>query len=282
MTSVDEIRAGMDLTQVLKQVHSGLLLTPQLRNYFDAGNTPRVNVKLRPHPLDKAPGDGWFHPSTHPLWSERSLYHYLAEPENLTPDKPHYALTMSRDFGSMGHVYVQSALAELGLLPKDLQKCTVCPPALRCAEPGVIDEEVGMRGHMDGILALPGEPRGGDLFELKTAGEFGGMKVRGLEDLDTEGFKVKFPEYYAQDQCYMKMSGRRRTIVVFIILGYPWETREFHVPYDPSYVDKIWEKLAAVRQAVADQSPGHCWCSSKERTKCRARFLCGGTNVAAG
>lgn len=272
--------ADLDLGQTLKRHEQGLLVLPLLENLVEALGTPKVVIRFRPHPLDKAPGDGWFHPSTHPLWSARALYEYLVNPEKLVPDKPSFEIVMSRDIGSATHEYVQAGMRQMGLLPKDLQACTTCPPERKCTEPGVQDETVGVRGHMDGVCALPGRPRGGDVLELKTNGDQGARKMLTIEDLDLDGFKEKFPDYYAQAQCYQKMSGRRNTVLVMLNLGMPWHRREFHIPFDRPYVNRIWEKFADVRQAVANQQPPRCDCPLARRTKCRARRLCGGLRAA--
>jgi hypothetical protein len=274
--TIEQMMAGADLSQSLKEATSGLEILPLVRNYFDAGRRPKVNIKLHPHDLDGVAGDGWFHPSTHPNWSERALYEYLLNPEKLIGESPAMSSTLAQDFGSMSHLYIQAAMAEMKLLPKDLQQCHVCAPERRCTEPGVRDEVVGSRGHADGILALPRRPRGDTLFEFKSAGEWGGKKMMTLDHLDNEGFRAAWPDYYAQAQSYLHMSGRPRSIVLMVGLGFPFHMREFHIEYNRKFITEIWAKYARVRQAVADQRPCPCDCFRSERSKCAASRLCRG------
>jgi hypothetical protein len=267
------ILSGM-LRSTLKDFTAGLEVLPLINNYFNAGNRPDVNFRLTPHPLDQVAGDDWFHPSTHPTWDERALYHYLTEPENLFPDPPDMSSTLAKDFGSMCHQYIQGAMENIGILPRDLQACQSCPPEKDCREPGFEDPEVGTRGHADGILDLPNRVRGEALFEFKSAGDFGGRRMLKLDNLDVDGFRETWPDYYAQAICYQKLSGRRLSIVLMMGLGFPFHLREFHIPYDMAYANEIWGKYARVRQAVADQRPEVCGCDRNKRAGCPARRLC--------
>lgn len=274
MTSEAEILASMDLRHALRNHGRGQLIWPLLNNYFNAGRAPNVIIERHPHPLDLVAGDGWFHPSSHPTWSESALYHYLVEPENLAYEHVDLATRLSWDVGHMTHDYIRAAMDEIGILPKVLQKCTLCPPEANCNEPGVMDEEIGMRGHLDGILSLPGREYGGDLFDLKTTGDQGSFRMKQIMDLDLEAFKEQYPGYYAQMQCYLKMSGREQMILCMIQLGMPWAVREFHIPHDRLYTHRLWAKLARVREAVANRKPAFCGCDKKARPRCRAQKLC--------
>ena len=280
MSADADIIASMDLGATLRAHGRGQIVWPLINNYFNTGRTPSMAAvadrlsRLGAHPLDLVAGDGWFHASTHPLQSESALYHYLVEPENLVAEHIDMPKRLSFDVGSMTHAYIQTAMDEIGILPAVLQKCTTCQPERHCDEPGVMDEEIGMRGHLDGILALPGREYGGDLFDLKTTGERGSMSMKRLLDLDLEAFKEQYPGYYAQMQCYLKMSGREQMILCMIMLGMPWVVREFHIPHDRRYTHRLWAKLARVREAVAHRRPPVCGCPEKTRARCAAHKLC--------
>lgn len=274
--SVEELIAGLDVGAAMKETTKGLLVKPLLRTFISDGHLPEVTVRFKNHPLDHAPGDGWFHPSTHPLWAERPLWHYLVEPEKLPYEQRDYSGTMAVTIGSAVGQLFEGALREMGLLPADLQVCHVCPPERKCIEPGVEDAEAGEHGHMDGILALPNRTRGGDILELKTGGRFGSRKMYSIGDLNLEAFKKAWPDYYAQIQSYLRMSEREMAVLLMVELGFPFEMLEIHVPYDMEFCSTIRRKYLDVRQAVADQRPPACMCSSSERKSCAAQLLCGG------
>lgn len=97
-------------------------------------------------------------------------------------------------------------------------------------------------------------------------------KARRLADLDLEAFKKVCPDYYAQVQEYMRMTGYRQALVVFVVLGYPWEIIEVQVPYDPMHALQVASKYRAVREAVAVGEPPRQCCGSP--SGCGARVLC--------
>ena len=127
---------------------------------------------------------------------------------------------------------------------------------------------------MDGVLDLTSiaQDRGPEyqypIFEFKTTG----VKFIGLNDLDIEAYRKKWPEYYAQNQEYMRLSGRRLVIVLIFGMGYPWEMREVHVPWDPQFALGIRDKYLRVRQQVADQAPSRDCCGTPK--SCPARGVC--------
>jgi hypothetical protein len=134
----------------------------------------------------------------------------------------------------------------------------------------VVDFEAGSRGHMDGLLDLsamstPNSAFDNPVFEFKT---FSSRKT--MEDLDLDEYRRRYPEYYAQNQEYMRMSGRRMCIVLFMFMGFPWEMTEIHVPYDAAFAGQVRQKYLDVRQAAADQIDVGC-CNLKG---CPAWGLC--------
>jgi hypothetical protein len=261
--------AGLDFRGALKDVRKGVLLKPLVTNYLcDVPDLEWPGMPRRD--FGDRPPDGWFHPSTHPVWPERALYEYLAHPGTLLRRDSDYMRTLSLAFGISMHGFFRYLLGRAGLLPAELQRCTACPAGTVCEEPGVCDEEAGERGHLDGVLALP-RRWGEDIYELKTAT---GYKLAKLADLDEATFRDKWPEYWLQQQSYQRMSGRRRTVVLIVSLGYPWDMREIHVHYDQAAARAVREKYLRVRQAVADQRPPRCGCFAAQATSCGARGVC--------
>lgn len=263
-----------DFSGAMRDLSQGLLVKPVLHNYLFDARFPDFDLAFRNHAMERAP-DNWFHPSTHPMWHERVLYQYLADPTSLPPEKKKYMGTLAVTLGTAAHQLVEVSLTDAGIRPARLQTCEMCPPSANCTEAGVMDAELGERGHMDGVLSFDGYPNVPEekmepIFEFKTShDEFG--RLTSLRDLDTEAFKKKWPVYYAQVQRYLKMSRRRVAIVLMMEMVYPFTMREFHITYDVAFNARIDAKYRTVRQAVADQRPPLC-CGSKA---CDAALACG-------
>ena len=290
---------GLDFGATMRDVTKGLLVKPVLHNYLYDAAFPDFDVKFRNHAMEREP-DGWFHPSTHPLWSAGALYRYLtAPPAEFPVEHKQYMNTLSITVGTAFHGFFEVCLEDAGIRPRHLNRCEVCPrecPAPKgrgkvkvcgcpfddgplsplglhqvgCTEPGVVDFETGSRGHMDGVLDLsslstPSEAYDQPVFEFKTS------SARSIfDDLDLEAYREKYPTYYAQNQEYMRITGRRMAIVLFMTMGFPWEMREIHVPFNPAFAADVRHKYLTVRQAVADQTPVAC-CNLKG---CPAWDLC--------
>lgn len=265
--------AGIDFSASMRDAQAGLLLKPILHNYLFDAKFPDYSIDFINHEMEREP-DGWFHPSTHPLWHPRVLYQYLSQPHLMRIEKKEYMGTLSVTIGTAMHGFVQMCLEDAGVLPKALQVCTVCDPALPLHEPGVIDEDAGERGHMDGLLdfsslSVVSRELESPVFEFKTSNL---MKLAKLHDMDLEHYKKTWPDYYAQNQSYMRMSGRRMVVVLFLGMGYPWDMKEVHVPYDAGFSQQVRQKYLDVRQAVADQRPLAQCCGSTKT--CPAGRIC--------
>lgn len=232
----------------------GVVVAPLIRLYLSEGNFPPGRLVKMPEQGTRPP-DGWFHPSTHPTMDERKLYHYLADPDRWVPEPWSWEGRMSVTVGTLMHGVVETLLEDLGVWQMPTGTCPCClrphgrGPGL-CAEPGVADEVLGRRGHMDGVLLL--RMLGMVGFDLKTINHFSVLK---MPDMDVEFIKIKYPYYYAQMQEYMALSGLRIMIMVFMGMGYPWHIREVHIPYDEGFVLALEGKYRRVREAVAAGEP---------------------------
>ena len=259
----------------VRDVSRGLMVKPTLQTYLFDAKFPAFKLHFPKQQMERAP-DNWFHPSTHPMWHEKVLYQYLASPGTFPVEKKQYFGTLSVTMGKVMHEFVQMCLTDTGIMPKALQRCTMCPPEKKCGEAGFADEELGERGHVDGLLDLTSlgphvtEEKAFPVLEFKTSHDNFG-RLSSIEDLDLEAFKAKWPVYWAQQQRYLKLSGRRYSIVLFMEQAYPWVMREFHVPIDHEFNAAIDAKYRRVRQAVADQQPPLC-CGAKG---CVASKICG-------
>lgn len=264
--------AGLDFSEAMSDVKKGLLLKPLMQTYFNNGKFPKHTMKFEnTHDLAHGP-DGWFHPSTHPTWNEKQLYTYLVHPQMLRQERMDYVGYLNVTIGSAMHSFLQCCMGKMGLLPKDLQQCQSCLPARKCKEPGYSSQELNERGHLDGILALPGRARGGDIFEFKTSGPK--TKLSQLEDLDLEGLKRVAPYYYHQQLAYQRLSGIHHSVMFVMTLGHPWPMKEFHIPFNLADSNEIVAKYRSVLQRAADQRPPLCMCPKSKVNACPAAGEC--------
>jgi hypothetical protein len=263
--------AGIDFRRAMREVAQGLLVKPILENYLEQATSIRFpGVPKRE--LGSRPPDGWFHPSTHPTWCRRALYVYQVHPGRVPAERMAYMNVLSVTVGTAMHGLDQWCLAQAGVLPKELQRCTV-DERCRLGEPGFLDERTRTRTHADGLLALPGRIPGQDLLEIKTVGESAAIRARHLRDLDLDLFRQLWPKYYAQANEVQRVSGRRQTVYLIQDLGYPWTMREIHQPFDRELAARTEEKYLDVLQAVADQRPPAHSCAPKEEKTCIGRFV---------
>ena len=240
----------------------GCLVKPLFHQFIQ---DPKANTKLnllveRPMPR---PPDGWFHASQHPLMGERELYQWItgqAEPEEMD-----YKSLMSVFMGTLGHAVNEAFLDWMGVsVPLPPGPCPACgrprralrarPSSRYCTEHGAVHEATMARCHLDAILEFSGQKLTWDMdlsqahgYDFKTIYPMGLGKVR---DMDLDAFKAKWPHYWAQMQECMRIRGLRRYIVFFLSQGFPWDTREFHIPFDPGFAAETEAKYLAVLSHV--------------------------------
>lgn len=255
--------------RIVTDLSSGTVLKPLLHSYLFDAEFPGIEMsipKVDGHDLAFGP-DGWFHPSTHPLLGERFLWYYLNEPQAIIPEQKEYMGTLSILIGKLMHTFIQTCLADMGVLVAPTMQ-----QILDGEEPAITDEEARSRGHYDGELELviPAHPSiQRQLFEFKTRSPMAKLP----DDLDLEWFKVKHPAYYAQVQEYMRMTGLRLAVVLMMWMGFPWELREFHVPYEPHFAQGVADKYRRVLVATSEPSPC-CAPGSAAAKSCAARGIC--------
>lgn len=238
----------MSFETAAKFAAKGCLVKPHLLQFFQ---DPGIDFSFRLNfqTVQDRPYDGWFHSSSHPSMTEEQLYHYLTSPvvRDLTA-RADYVTRMSRLFGTTAHGIVRSALTQMRLLlPLPPGPCIACglPRSSKtgkiiCEEHGAIDTVMHSRGHLDGILDLKQDGIRG--FDLKTIKMFGKYGLKEAPDMELEYFMVTWPKYYAQGQDYMRMTGLRQFIVLFMVLGNPWEFREYQFDFDPDYARGIEDR----------------------------------------
>ncbi|MFF7198223.1 hypothetical protein ACFZAM_31505 [Streptomyces sp. NPDC008079] len=220
-------------------------------------------VTFEGYTAQRAP-DGWFHPSSHPTLDERKLYYYLTESDSWADDLFDYGPRMSVLMGSATHDIFQHTMINIGLLlkPKGICRCCLRPHGVgpgECNEWGVSDAALRRRGHIDGLLTLPGWGVGEGVFDLKTCSP---PVIRGIQDHDLGAFKKKWPKYYGQAQEYLALTGKLQAMVLFLAMSEGWEMREFTIPRDDVYIAALERKYRSVLNHVeAGVAPPVACCS---------------------
>lgn len=142
-----------DFSQSVREVTKGCLVKPVLHNYLFDAKFPSFSLHFEKQEMERRP-DGWFHPSTHPLWSVPALYRYIRFPDTFPVERKQYMSTLSVTIGKVMHEFIAICLTDAGVMPAELQVCKMCPPEVGCGEPGFSLPEIGDRGHLDGLLDL--------------------------------------------------------------------------------------------------------------------------------
>lgn len=247
-----------DLTfkKLLSGVAEGEVVIPVIRAALWNPSFKSFSVEVRG--FEARPPDGWFHPSTHPLWTERQLYYYLTNPGQQQEElfDPHSTMAVTQ--GHFWHSLIGTVGREAGLFTG--------------VEVSVKDERTGSRGSMDATLAT-------EVFEFKTmgAGRFSKIEKGAPDDPTVVAIYRKMaPDYFAQAQEYMRMSGYARHRTLILSMAYPFPMREIVLDFDRPFAYEVAEKFVRVRQAVADGRPPPPCCAplSKESRECPARGVC--------
>ena len=223
-------KLGPEFRKMMGGADDGLILKPLLSSYLSNGIQPEFTVQFarkgQRHP------DGWFHPSTHPLWTERQLYYYLTDPKGLRPDPLGEVGMMAVTVGTVLHTFLQAIVVDMGVV------------AAESVEAKLSDPETKARGAIDGIVKVGNVEA---VWDFKTAHPIALSK---LQDLDLETWVAKYPYYYSQQQEYMRLSGLKLAIVSMMGTASPWEQREFHIPYNPDFAEATADKYRRVLSYV--------------------------------
>jgi hypothetical protein len=247
---------------IARYAADGCLVKPLFHQFVQ---DPKANTSLNllvERPTQRAP-DGWFHASAHPLMSERELYLWMTGA--LEPEEMDYKALMSVMFGTLGHAINEAFLDWMGVsVPLPPGDCPACgrprrqlrarPSNRYCTEHGGVHEATRARCHLDAILKFTGGRLTWDAdladawgYDFKTIYPMGLSKI---PDMDLGAFREKWPHYWAQMQECMRVKGLRRYIVFFMSMGMPWDTREFHIPFDPEFAAETEAKYLAVLSHV--------------------------------
>ena len=261
-----------------------LVLKPVVESYLIEAKFPAIfTVTFKKAGIARKP-DGWFHPSTHPTWTARMLYYYLTAPDDMEQESLSYESRMAVTMGTAVHGFVEMCVRDAGVMLPLEGTCPACqkPHGIesdQCDEFGAIDRETGSRGHMDGNVRLDLDgvhwKAGIGGFEFKSTSPNAARKIVG-HDNEIDVFREGYPEYYAQVQEYMRISGLTQFVVLWAILGYPWKLVEFQVPYDLAFATRLAAKYATVLDHVQMGTPPDPCCAPYSATakNCPARYVC--------
>jgi hypothetical protein len=258
---------------IARYAAEGCLVKPLFHQFIlDPSATTNLNLLVE-RPMPRQP-DGWFHASQHPRMSERDLYLWMTGQSE--PEEMDYKSLMSVFFGTLGHAVNEAFLDWMGVsVPLPPGDCPACgrprralrarPSSRYCTEHGAVHEPTRARCHLDAILdfdrqnhlGLGWQRTGIPLphwhgYDFKTIYPMGLGKVR---DMDLDAFREKWPHYWCQMQECMRITGLRRYIVFFLSQGFPWDTREFHIPFDPEFAAETEAKYLAVLSHVERKVP---------------------------
>jgi hypothetical protein len=169
-------------------------------------------------------------------------------------------------------------LIDAGVLMVPTGECVNCkrPHGKKkgqCNEWGALDEATKTRGHMDGMLNIPGFGHAG--FEFKTSNM---MKLGNIEDNDVARFREKWPQYWLQVQDYMRITGLTRFVVLFLGMGFPWTTKEFVIERDDFHcfeMEQRYKRVLAYAEMANGHMPDPC-CAPRSATArdCALRMAC--------
>jgi hypothetical protein len=252
------------IQSILGSLHRGDLITPYLEAAVEGDLWPdqyTIEVDSSPYygltdlsgeNIMLGSGDGYFHPSTHPLMSARELYFHF-HPDHVN-DKPprkrfNFAGAMAVAAGTAMHSIIQTKLDMIDMLKEP--------------EWEYVDDDHMVRGRIDGVFIHPEE--GEYVFEYKTQSSRG----FGREQEPKWG-------WVNQTNIGMHYKGLDRAVVLVQELGYPFSTKEFHIEKDQDLLDGIFGKFDYVRECIQRDTPPPCdhHHGSSDRTNCPFSGVC--------
>lgn len=241
------------LDNILKRLANQDILLPIFENQIRADEWPeKYTIEIDSSPY-YGRGDGYFHPSSHPLMDERLLY-YIFNPKT-APSMVWEPFSLQRELtvgvGKSLHAIVQEQM-----------KMTKLVRAENIEKEFVISEH-HVRGRIDMIVDHP--THGPLVVEVKTRTHYKFGKT-------TE----PLPEWEAQLSIQLDSQGLDRGIILMVETGYPFRMKELHVARNDALLSEIYAKFDRVREAIAlDHTPMACCAPNDKRvSSCPAQFVC--------
>lgn len=244
----------MGLESLIQRLGNREVILPYLETAFLDDRWPMsYTVEIDSSPY-YGKGDGYFHPSSHPLLSERVLY-YMFHPDfrdKIIPERNTLQRQMTLSMGSGLHGVIQTQLIMAGLVDDTTQ-----------LEVEFVNHEHHVRGRVDWITHHPS----GELIlaELKTLNSFGFNTLKEPKE-----------SWINQTNLGMDNLGFDYAILVVLESGFPYRMREMRIEKDQSLIDNIYAKFDRVREAIEKNEPPRPCCpmGSAQMKQCPARNAC--------
>jgi hypothetical protein len=237
----------------LKSMMQGDILVAPLRSYLSDPQFKGFNLTVRG--IGERAPDFHFHPSEHPSWPVRALWLWMIAPDLVVREPRDPSATLAMTIGSVMHEVIETSLLDVGLLITNEVKFS--------------DKTLRSRGKADGLVkAHSGQKHPEELFEFKTMKDLRLRKIESLAD-----FMRMNPDYVLQAYEYMRMSGYRKMRFLLMALTFPFDMKEFVLPYDQEAAEHTASKYRAVHQHIADATVPLCDGCPKT-TFCGARAVC--------
>jgi hypothetical protein len=244
----------MAFENILKGLQNKELMLPYLENQILADKWPeKYTVEVDSSPYYGA-GDGFFHPSTHPLMGARELYyrfhpdhaaHNINEPNTLQRQ-------MTLAMGSSIHAILQQQMLMMKMVrPQDI-------------EVEYVIEEHHVRGRIDWIFNHPSEGPIPVECKTRTGYKFDSTTI---EDMPSWDAQLSLGEY---------ATGHTRGVLLMMESAWPYRLRELpHIRNDALLRD-IFDKFDYVTEAIrVSEPPRHCCAfGSPQMTSCGSRMQC--------
>lgn len=207
--------------------------------------------------IDSSPyygkGDGYFHPSTHPLMNESQLY-YMFHPdhqEELATERSSMQQQMTMSMGTALGAIVATQMQMAGIVrPENV-------------ELEYVNHEHHVRGRVDFVVDHPD----GSVIpvEMKTVNTFTFNKLEGVK-----------PSWDAQLSLALDAVGQEEGILLAMQSGWPYQLREFPVRKNKTLLSQVYAKFDHVRECIEQNTPPYqcCGLESVEAKSCSVRFLC--------
>jgi hypothetical protein len=253
------VATGFD--SILNRLAARDLVLPFLEAAMLADNWPKTYTIEIDSSEYYGAGDGYFHPSTHPLMGERELY-YIFHPDTrdvMAWERPSVQREMTLAVRSAMHGVVGTMLKMARL----------------CTDDDIEHEYVNtahhVRGRIDFIVTLPNGQR--IPVEMKGRTHFKYSK-------ETEAS----PAAVAQLNLGLDAVGEDLGVVLMQEDGYPYRWREFPVKRDRLLLNEIYARFDRVRAAIARNEPPTFCCAdgSQAMKACPARHVCWLRDAPAG
>jgi hypothetical protein len=200
-------------------------------------------------------GDGYFHPSTHPLMGERQLYYHFHPDtrDKMIKERPHLKREMFLSIGSAVHSVLQTQMQMCGLIKNpetDIER-------------EYVNHEHHVRGRIDWVVTHPN----GAIIPVE-------FKTQNTWDFRRQ--EQPKAEWLAQLNLGMDSMDADFGIVLTAERGGNFDMAEFHVNRDRELLDGIYGKFDRVREAIATNTPPRHCCAleSQQMHDCPARYEC--------